>query len=94
MPMNRGDYEALSAAVAESAADDTARRILAFDIANALVGTSERFDPVLWLRQCNIGSIDPQEVAQWSTLLSHRVQSVSRRRLDYERRTGYRLERY
>ncbi|MFJ9360750.1 hypothetical protein [Streptomyces mirabilis] len=65
--MNRGDYETLAAAIADSDADDRARRILAFDLADALTGTNQRFDPVRWLRQCGIGPTTPVEVAQWSS---------------------------
>ncbi|MDX3260760.1 hypothetical protein PV336_16185 [Streptomyces sp. MI02-2A] len=93
--MNRADYETLSAAIAES--DDqepNARRNIAFNIADALTGTSERFDPVLWLRQCKIGTIDSQDVAEWSARLENRVQSVSRRRREHEARTGNPLPKY
>jgi hypothetical protein len=94
MPMNRADYETPSAAIAESDVDDQARRTLAFDLANPLTSTSPRFDPVLWLRQCALGTVQSQEVAAWSTRLGRRVGSVSRRRLQYEERTGRRLKRY
>jgi hypothetical protein len=86
--MKRGDYEKLSAAFAESEVDDNARRALAFEIAEALTATGERFDPVLWLRQCQVGKIDPQDVASWSALLGNRVDSLARRRANYEERVA------
>ncbi|GAA3796508.1 hypothetical protein ACFS5L_02430 [Streptomyces phyllanthi] len=58
--MNRGDYETLAAAIADSDVDERARRILAFDLADALTGTNQRFDPVRWLRQCHIGRVTPR----------------------------------
>ncbi|MET8288370.1 hypothetical protein ABZV80_24380 [Streptomyces sp. NPDC005132] len=92
--MNRGDYETLAAAIADSDADDRARRILAFDLADALTGTSQRFDPVRWLRQCDIGPTTPVEVAQWSSRLAYRVEHIGDRRRACEQRTGVRLEPY
>jgi hypothetical protein len=92
--MNRGDYETLSAAIADSDVDRDAKRALAFDIADALTGTSERFDPVLWLRQCEIGQVEPVEVAGWTKRLELRVLAIARKRRGYEERTGNRLERY
>ncbi len=95
MPMNRADYEMLSAALAESDDQDlSARRAIAFNLADALTGTSERYDPVLWLRQCKIGDVNSEEVAGWSARLENRVQSVSRRRRQHEQRTGNTLGRY
>jgi hypothetical protein len=86
--MKRLDYEVLSAVFAESEVDDHARRALAFETAEALCGTGERFDPVLWLRQCKVGAIDPQDVASWSALLGNRVDSLARRRAHYEQRVA------
>ncbi|MFE4681601.1 hypothetical protein ACFRNJ_12285 [Streptomyces sp. NPDC056721] len=79
--MSRADYEAISAAIADS--DDQelhARRNIAFNIADALTGTADRFDPVLWLRQCQIGQVSPADVAERSSRLSLRVQSIGKRR--------------
>ncbi|MGW7045707.1 hypothetical protein ACWGDT_24060 [Streptomyces avermitilis] len=92
--MNRGDYETLAAAIADSAADAHARRILAFDLANSLTGTNQRFDPIKWLRQCAIGPVDPGEVVQWSTRLACRVRHINGRRQAWEQRTGGHLEPY
>ncbi|MFE5191599.1 hypothetical protein [Streptomyces sp. NPDC056628] len=92
--MKRGEYETLAAAVADSDADPHARRILAFDLADALTTTSERFDPTRWLLQCDIGEVDPSDVAQWTKRLQLRVESVVRKRRAYEERTGDKLERY
>jgi hypothetical protein len=92
--MNRGDYETLSAAIAESEADDKARRILALDLADALTGTSERFDPVLWLRQCGIGEVDAAHVAKWTARLENRVGAIARKRRAYEQRTGDQIGKY
>lgn len=92
--MNRGDYETLAAAIADSDADDRARRVLAFDLADALTGTSQRFDPVRWLRQCGIGPTTPVEVAQWSSRLACRVEHIGDRRRACEQRPGVRLEPY
>ncbi|MFE4630742.1 hypothetical protein [Streptomyces mirabilis] len=91
--MNRGDYETLAAAIADSDADDHARRILAFDLADALTGTNQRFDPVRWLRQCGI-PVKPGEVAQWTSRLAYRVEHIHHRRQACEQRTGVRLESY
>jgi hypothetical protein len=88
MPMKRGDYEILSAVISESSVDDSARRALAFDIADALTTTGERFDPVMWLRQCDIGEVSVQDVAEWTKRLDLRVNSVSRRRLAYTEPNG------
>jgi hypothetical protein len=92
--MNRGDYETLAAAITDSDADDRARRILAFDLADALTGTSQRFDPVRWLRQCDIGPVAPPEVAQWTSRLAYRLEHINDRRRACEQRTGVRLEPY
>jgi hypothetical protein len=92
--MNRGDYETLAAAIADSDVDDRARRTLAFDLADALTGTNQRFDPVRWLRQCHIGRVTPGEVAQWSSRLAYRVEHLDDRRRAWEQRTGSRLESY
>ena len=94
MAMNRGDYETLAAAIADSEVDINARRHLAFDIADALTGTAPRFDPVLWLRGCKVGPIEPAEVADWTTRLEARVQSVSAKREQYVQRTGDQIEKY
>lgn len=94
MPMNRGDYETLSAAIADSDVDVSARRALAFDIADALTGTSERFDPVFWLRQCEVGPIEAGDVASWTKRLNSRVEAVARKRRAYEERTGKSLGEY
>ncbi|MER5754355.1 hypothetical protein [Streptomyces sp. NPDC002088] len=94
MPMNTGDYETLSAAFADSDVEDAARRALAFDIADALTGTSNRFDPVRWLRDCKVGDVEPSQVAEWSTRLELRVQAIAKKRRAYEERTGDIIERY
>ncbi|MFE2536482.1 hypothetical protein [Streptomyces sp. NPDC059371] len=91
--MNRGDYETLAAAIADSAVDDQARRILALDLADALTGTNQRFDPVRWLRQCG-APVTPVEVAQWTSRLAYRVKHIHDRRQSCEQRTGVRLESY
>ncbi|MGW3635250.1 hypothetical protein ACWD7F_34805 [Streptomyces sp. NPDC005122] len=91
--MNRGDYETLAAAIADSDVDDSARRILAFDLADALTGTNQRFDPVRWLRQCGTPAT-PVEVAQWTSRLAYRVKHIHDRRRACEQRTGVRLESY
>lgn len=95
MPMDRGDYETLSAAIAE--ADDEgpqARRAVAFNIADALTGTSNRFDPIRWLRDCEVGTIDPAEVRAWSKRLDLRVEAIAKKRRAYEERSGETIERY
>ncbi|MGW4567979.1 hypothetical protein ACWEN3_38250 [Streptomyces sp. NPDC004561] len=92
--MNRGDYETLAAAIADSKVDIQSRRILAFDLADALTCTNQRFDPVRWLRQCVIGPVTPAEVAHWSTRLRHRVKHIDDRRQAWQQRTGGRLESY
>ncbi|RZU36003.1 hypothetical protein EV284_3486 [Streptomyces sp. BK022] len=78
--MSRADYETISAAIAESEADLPGRRTVAFDIADALTGTADRYDPVLWLRQCDIGPVSPADVADWSKRLELRVVSIGKRR--------------
>ncbi|MFE2101591.1 hypothetical protein [Streptomyces sp. NPDC059468] len=78
--MSRADYETISAAIAESEADLANRRIVAFDIADALTGTADRYDPILWLRQCDIGPVSPADVAGWSKRLELRVVSIGKRR--------------
>ncbi|MFF1701265.1 hypothetical protein [Streptomyces sp. NPDC058252] len=93
MSMNRGDYETLSAAIADSEVDSAARRKMAFDLADALTGTADRFDPVLWLRQCEIGPVAPAEVAQWTKRLELRVQSIGRKRKNSQE-MGYDIEQY
>lgn len=93
MTMNRGDYETLSAAIADSDVDDHARRALAFDIADALTGTSARFDPIRWLRDCQIGSVSSADVADWTKRLELRVKSVGERRR-HSLEMGYDIEQY
>ncbi|MFE5258519.1 hypothetical protein [Streptomyces coelicoflavus] len=92
--MNRGDYETLAAAITDSDVDPAARRVLAFDLADALTGTNQRFDPVRWLRQCGIGPVAPTEVARWTSRLAYRVEHIDKRRRAWEQRTGSRLEPY
>jgi hypothetical protein len=94
MSMNRGDYETLSAAIADSAVGADARRTLAFDMADALVPTNARFDPVLWLRDCNVGTVHSEHVEQWSTPLARRVDTIRKKRARYEEESGKRLGRY
>lgn len=91
MPMNRGDYENLSAAIADSEADPAAKRILAFDIADALTTTSNRFDPVRWLRDCEVGHVTADDVAQWTKRLNSRVGAIARARKAAEQRQGITL---
>lgn len=91
MPMNRGDYENLSAAIAESEADPAAKRVIAFDIADALTTTGERFDPVRWLRQCEVGHVTAEEVGEWTKRLNSRVTAIARNRRAAEERTGQRF---
>lgn len=79
--MSRADYETISAAIAESDDQDFhARRNIAFNLAAALTGTSDRFDPVLWLNQCEVGPVSPADVAGWTKRLELRVLSIGRRR--------------
>uniref|UniRef100_A0AAU3IA38 Uncharacterized protein n=1 Tax=Streptomyces sp. NBC_01393 TaxID=2903851 RepID=A0AAU3IA38_9ACTN len=79
--MSRADYETISAAIADSDDQDLkARRAIAFNIADALTGTADRFDPVLWLRQCEVGPITPAAVADWTKRLELRVISIGKRR--------------
>jgi hypothetical protein len=92
--MSRSDYETLSAALADSDDQDfNARRNIAFNIADALTGTSDRFDPILWLRQCNVGPISPDAVADWTTRLELRVKSIGAKRLN-SKNMGYEIEQY
>jgi hypothetical protein len=92
--MSRSDYETLSAALADSDDQDfNARRNIAFNIADALTGTSDRFDPILWLRQCNVGTISPDAVADWTTRLELRVKSIGAKRLN-SKNMGYEIEQY
>lgn len=79
--MSRADYETISAAIAESDDQDFhARRNIAFNLADALTGTADRFDPVLWLRQCEVGPVSAADVAGWTKRLELRVISTGRRR--------------
>jgi hypothetical protein len=93
--MSRGDYETLSAALSESVDDIdlSARRHIAFDIADALTGTADRFDPILWLRQCEIGPFSPADVAAWTTRLDLRIKSIGRKRRN-SLEMGYDIEQY
>jgi hypothetical protein len=94
--MNRGDFETLSAAIADTddLPDLNTRRGVAFNIADALTGTSERFDPVRWLRDCNIGHVDPKDVAKHTTRLELRLKAIARKQQAYMERTGNNIERY
>ncbi|MGX1546849.1 hypothetical protein [Streptomyces adustus] len=79
--MSRADYETISAAIAESDDQDShARRNIAFNLADALTGTADRFDPVLWLDQCAVGPASPADVARWTKRLELRVISIGKRR--------------
>ncbi|MET8768901.1 hypothetical protein [Streptomyces sp. NPDC004658] len=79
--MSRADFETISAAIAESDDQDFhARRTIAFNLADALTSTADRFDPVLWLRQCKVGPLSPADVAGWTKRLELRVISIGRRR--------------
>ncbi|MGW0626169.1 hypothetical protein [Streptomyces sp. NPDC002758] len=92
--MSRSDYETLSAAIADSDDQDiNARRNIAFNIADALTGTGDRFDPILWLHQCKIGPFSPADVADWSTRLELRIKAIgAKRRNSLE--MGYDIEQY
>jgi hypothetical protein len=92
--MSRSDYETLSAALADSDDQDfNARRNIAFNIADALTGTGDRFDPILWLRQCNIGPVAPADVADWTTRLELRIKAIGRKRRN-SLEMGYDIEQY
>lgn len=93
--MSRSDYETLSAALSESVddVDIAARRHIAFDIADALTGTADRFDPVLWLRQCEVGQVSAKDVADWTKRLDLRVKSIGKKRLN-SKNMGYAIEQY
>jgi hypothetical protein len=92
--MSRSDYETLSAAIADSDDQDfNARRNIAYNIADALTGTSDRFDPILWLRQCEIGPVSPADVADWTKRLELRVKSIGAKRLN-SLNMGYDIEQY
>lgn len=93
--MSRSDYETLSAALSESVddVDLSARRHIAFDIADALTGTSDRFDPILWLRQCEVGQVSAKDVADWTKRLNLRVKSIGRKRIN-SLEMGYEIEQY
>jgi hypothetical protein len=92
--MSRSDYETLAAAIADSDDQDlNARRNIAFNIADALTGTADRFDPIVWLRQCKIGPFTPAAVASWSTRLDLRIKTIGRRRRN-SLEMGYDIEQY
>jgi hypothetical protein len=93
--MSRSDYETLSAALSESVddVDIRARRHIALDVADALTGTADRFDPILWLRQCEIGPVSPKDVAAWSKRLDLRVKSIGSKRRN-SLNMGYEIEQY
>jgi hypothetical protein len=92
--MSRSDYETLAAAIADSDDQDlNARRNIAFNIADALTGTADRFDPILWLHQCKIGSFTPADVADWSTRLDLRIKTIGKRRRN-SLEMGYDIEQY
>ena len=53
--MDRADYESLASAINEADVDPEAKHTLALEIATSLCATNDRFDPVRFLSQCDIG---------------------------------------
>lgn len=105
--LDRGDFENLAAAIADSdvledqnytEAEERialrAKRTVAFDLADSLTTTSTRFDPVLWLRQCEVGPVSADDVAVWTKRLNSRVAAIRQKRSAYEARTGESLGEY
>ena len=68
MTMGRNDYEALASALNEAEVPLDYRQILALEIATALCATNDRFDPIRFLEQTNLGLL-PDQISGYSHAL-------------------------
>ena len=58
--MARNDYESIASAINEASVPKESREILALEIATALCATNDRFDPLRFLKQVDLGLTNEQ----------------------------------
>lgn len=58
MSMTRAEYEALASAINEADVPEDSKRTVALEIATALCATNDRFDPLRFLQQCDVGLVE------------------------------------
>ena len=58
--MNRADYESIASAINEAEVPPENKQILALEIATALCATNDRFDPLRFLQQTDLGLTNEQ----------------------------------
>ena len=66
--MNRADYESLASALHDADVAVTDARTMALEVATALCATNDRFDPVRFLQQTDLG-ITSEEISRYSHAL-------------------------
>lgn len=74
MPMNRADYESIASAINEADVPEEHQRTLALEIATALCAGNDRFDPIRFLRQCDLG-LTNHEIGMYSHALHLRTET-------------------
>jgi len=66
--MSRNEYESLASAINEAEVETAAKQTLALEIATALCATNDRFDPIRFLEQVDLG-LTPAEISGYSHAL-------------------------
>jgi len=66
--MNRADYESIASAINEAEVTPEAKQILALEIATALCATNDRFDPLRFLQQVDLG-LTKEQISGYSHAL-------------------------
>jgi len=60
MTMSRADYESIASAINEAEVPKENKQILALEITTALCATNDRFDPLRFLQQVDLGLTNEQ----------------------------------
>ena len=66
--MNRADYESIASAINEASVPLENKQTLALEIATALCATNDRFDPLRFLKQVDLG-LTPEYISGYSHAL-------------------------
>jgi len=72
--MTRNDYESIASAINEADVPMDYRQILALEIATALCATNDRFDPIRFLQQVDLG-LTAEQISGYSHALFLRMKT-------------------